>query len=167
MTFKRVGNKGMTIAEVIFAMMVMVIFMTTFSLFAKYFNSNMKISNKIQVQDSSTQDQNKILKSIDQLAEILSQPSYSKDFVLSLKCSYQGITERGIWNLPLSKDFNIPNNYKICIKKTSFAESNINELIDKTDNVKPGIYFLYAIPDKITSKSKPLRRIFCRPITFC
>ncbi len=167
MTFIKKTNKGMTIAEVMLAMMVMVIFMTIFSLFAKYFNSNMKITNTNKVQDNFTQDQNRILKSIDQLAEILSQPSYSKDFILSLKCTYQGITEKGIWNLPLSKDFNIPNNYKVCIKKTSFTEGDINQLIEKTENVKPGIYFLYAIPDKITPKTKPLRRIFCRPITFC
>ena len=46
-------------------------------------------------------------------------------------------------------------------------ESNLEDLIESRPNAKPGIYFIYAIPSEVSPTSKPLRKVICRPITFC
>ena len=63
--------------------------------------------------------------------------------------------------------YSLPNGYKYCVEPTFLGESDLVDLVNDELNAKPGIYILSAIPDKITSTTKPLRRIFCRPKTFC
>ena len=161
-------NSGMTIAEVSLAMMVMVIFLSAFSLIAKYFQSYIKLNLGLDRNKKSLiQNENIILRSMDKWSNVISQPSYSKEEVKSLKCSYPPKDGSSLWNLPGESDPELPKEYKYCVIASSLGESDINNLINGDKNAKPGIYFLYAIPDTITPTIKPIRRLFCRPITFC
>ena len=164
----RQKNSGMTLAEVSLAMMVMVIFLSVFSLISKYFESYIKLNLGLDRNKKSLiENENIILRSMDKWSNVISQPSYSKEEVLSLKCSYPPKDESSLWNLPGKSDPQLPKEYKYCVIATSLGESKINDLINGDKNAKPGIYLLYAIPDTITPTIKPIRRILCRPITFC
>ena len=168
MNYLRNNNSGMTIAEVSLAMMIMVIFFGVFSLITKYFQKYMKVNFRLDSNKKSlVQNENKIFKAMDKWAEILSQPSYSKEDINSMKCSYMPNDGSNLWNLPGGKEVDFPKEYKFCIISTSLGESDLNDLINEKKNAKPGIYFLYAIPDVISSTKKPIRRLMCRPINFC
>ncbi len=161
-------NSGMTIAEVSLAMMVMVIFFSLFSFISRYLQSYIKLNLDLDGNKNSLiQNENIILQSMDKWSEILSQPSYSKEDINSINCSYPPKDSSSLWNIPGESGANLPRDYKYCIVSTSLGESDLNDLINEVNNAKPGIYFLYAIPDTITSTQKPIRRVLCRPITFC
>ena len=159
----------MTLAEVTLALMVMVIFFSTFSLITKYFKTHLKV-NKNYSEDNKVwvQKEQYILSALESWANVISQPSYNKEFIESLPCSYlpSGNDER-LWQLPLRKFEGISKDYKFCLFSTSLGESNLYELVNEEINSRPGFYIFYAIPDKINPKSKPVRRLVCRPITFC
>ena len=159
---------GMTISEVSLAMMVLVIFFGVLTLYAKYFEANIKANNNLNVEKKSwIQNKNTILIVMKRWTEILSQPSISKEKVLSFGCRYRPVESKSIWDLPGKSDENLPINYKYCIFPTSLGESNLEDLIEARPNAKPGIYFIYAIPNTITATTKPLIRVFCRPINYC
>ena len=161
-------NNGMTLPEVSIALMVMVIFFGALSLSAKYFQSNLKSSsiNKNE-KDSWLKNEHKILSAMDKWSEILSQPSFSRDFVANLDCKYNFKNEDNFWNLPGKTEKNLPKTYKYCVIPTLMGESSLYDLNSNADNAKPGIYLIYAIPDKISPTAKPLRKLMCRPITYC
>ena len=77
-------------------------------------------------------------------AEILSQPSISKEEILKINCKYKPKNEVSIWGLPGKGDENIPSSYKYCIYPTLLTESNLEDLIE---NVKTPIqgYTLYML----------------------
>ena len=159
---------GMTISEVSLAMMVLIIFFGVLTFYAKYFETNMKAKNNLNVEGKSwIQNNNAIFIAMKRWSEILSQPSISKEEVLSFGCRYRPFESKSIWDLPGKSDENLPINYKYCIFPTSLIESNLEDLIEAKPNAKPGIYFIYAIPNTITATTKPLRRVFCRPINYC
>ena len=159
---------GMTLPEVSLSLMVMVIFMAIFAVSTKYIQENLKASNSLDSQKKSwVSNKNKIYQKMGKWSEIISQPSYSKEEILKLTCRYPKNNNKSIWNLPGESDSDLPLEYKYCVKPSSLIESDMEDLISGTEGAKPGIYFLYAIPDKITPTSLPLRRILCRPITYC
>ena len=159
---------GMSLSELSVALMVLVVFFSTFAVCVKYFQTALKRGNSKEIiQDKWLINENKILKAMDNWQQILSQPSYDKNFIKSLSCSYSADLNQSIWNLPGTTNLDLPQNYKFCIKTTSLGESDLIDLINQKNNARPGIYILYAIPDKITSSSKPIRRLICRPITYC
>ena len=162
------NNSGMTLVEVSLAMMVMVIFLGVFSLISKYFQKYLKNNFGLDANNKSlVQNENTILKAMDKWAEILSQPSYSREEIKSMECSYAPNDGLNLWNLPGENETNLPKEYKYCIIPTSLGESDLKDLINNEQNAKAGIYFLYAIPDNISSTTKPIRRLMCRPINFC
>ena len=113
------------------------------------------------------ENEHKILVAMDKWSEILSQPSYKREFVENLGCKYNFKNENNFWNLPGTKGKGLPNTYKYCIIPTLMGESSLDDLISNEKNSKAGIYFIYAIPDKISPNTKPLRKLMCRPITYC
>ena len=162
------NNLGMTLAEVSLGMMVIVIFMSVFSLVAKYYQKYIKLNFGLDNnQKSILQNESTILKSMDKWSQILAQPSYSKKYINSISCSYPPNDGSNLWDLPGQREEGLPTGYKYCIFSTSLAESDLSDLIKEEKNAQPGIYFLYAIPDSISTNAKPIRRIMCRPITFC
>ena len=164
----KVKINAMTIPELSLAMMVLVIFFGVLSFYAKYFEANIKLNNELDIEKKSwIVNQNKIFIAMQKWTEILSQPSISKENVLSLGCRFKPNKSKSIWDLPGGSDKDLPSNYKYCIFPTALGESSLDDLVDNKKNARPGIYFIYAIPDTISATTKPLRRVFCRPITFC
>ena len=164
---EKLNENGMTLAEVTIGLMVMVIFLATFSLSTKFFQSKLKPSNIFdKEQDSYINIEHKIMNAMDKWAEILSQSSFTREEIKSMGCSLN-FEDNSIWDLPGSFKNNLPKDYKYCIFSTVLVESNFEDLISNKANAKPGIYLIYAIPDKISPTSKPLRKLMCRPITYC
>lgn len=161
-------NNGMTLPEVSIALMVMVIFFAALSLSAKFFQSNLKSSSSNNNKNNSwLKNEHRIFSAMDKWSEILSQPSYTRDYVENLGCKYNFKNEGDFWNLPGKKEKELPTTYKYCIIPTLMGESSLSKLISMEDNAKAGIYLIYAIPDKISPTAKPLRKLMCRPITYC
>ena len=172
MNYKRINNDGMTLPELILAVLMLTAFtgitvMVTayISRFFQplneeardeYISSNKELSDKLN-------DHNKINKAMDSVIEILSQPGIDRNFILNLECTSLPSLE---WNIPSIDTEAIPKSYKICIKPTSLSESNYSTLAN--DEGKPGIYILYSKPENgVSVNSTPIRRIFCRPKPFC
>ena len=163
--FKR---NGMTLPELTIAMLVLVIFFGVLSFYSQYFQKNIKSENTLD-SDKKTwiENENNIYISMRRWAEILSQPSISKEEILKINCRYKPKKDVSIWGLPGKVDENIPSSYKYCVYPTLLTESNLEDLIEKRQNANPGIYFIYAIPENPSATKKPIRTLFCRPITFC
>ena len=172
MKYKRINNDGMTLPELILAVLMLTAFtgitvmVTAYtSRFfqplneeakEEYISSNKELSDKLN-------DHNKINKALDSVIEILSQPGIDRNFILNLECTSLPSLE---WNIPSIDTEAIPKSYKICIKPTSLSESNYSTLAN--DEGKPGIYILYSKPENgVSINSTPIRRIFCRPRPFC
>ena len=172
MKYKRIDNDGMTLPELILAVLMLTAFtgitvmVTAYtSRFfqplneeakEEYISSNKELSDKLN-------DHNKINKALDSVIEILSQPGIDRNFILNLECTSLPSLE---WNIPSIDTEAIPKSYKICIKPTSLSESNYFTLAN--DEGKPGIYILYSKQENgVSINSTPIRRIFCRPKPFC
>ena len=172
MKYQKINNDGMTLPELILAVLMLTAFtgitvmVTAYtSRFfqplneeakEEYISSNKELSDKLN-------DHNQINKALDSVIEILSEPGIDRSFILNLKCTSLPSLE---WNIPSIDTEAIPKSYKICIKPTSLSESNYSTLAN--DEGKPGIYILYSKPENgISVNSIPIRRIFCRPKPFC
>ena len=172
MKYEGIENKGMTLPELILAVLMLTAFtgitvMVTayISRFFQPLNEEAKeeyISSNKELNDKLN-DHNKINKALDSIIEILSEPGIKKSFILDLKCTSLPSLD---WNIPSIDTAPIPKSYKICVKPTSLSESDYSELANAQG--KPGIYILYAKPENgVTINSTPVRRIFCRPKPFC
>ena len=172
MSCQKVDNKGMTLPELVLAVLMLTAFtgvtvmVTEFT--ARFFqplNEEAKeefISSEKELSD--VLNNHSLLNSaFDSIIEILSEPGIDKNFVLNLKCTSLPSLE---WGIPSIDTKAIPKSYKICIKPTTLAESNYSQLANAEGN--PGIYILYSKPEKgVSVNATPVRRIFCRPKPFC
>ena len=172
MKYGRINNDGMTLPELILAVLMLTAFtgitvmVTAYtSRFfqplneeakEEYISSNKELSDKLN-------DHNQINKALDSVIEIFSEPGIDRDFILNLGCTSLPSLE---WNIPSIDTEALPKSYKICIKPTSLSERDYFTLAN--DEGKPGIYILYAKPENgVSVNSIPIRRIFCRPKPFC
>ena len=171
MNKKELKNEGMTLPELVLAVLLLAAFtgitvmVTTYtSRFFQPLNEEAKeeyISAEKEFSDKLN-DHAQINKTIDSIIDILSEPGIDKSFITNLECSSLPSME---WNIPSIDTKAIPKSYKICIKSTSLSESNYSEL---SNGGKPGIYILYSKPENgVSINSTPVRRIFCRPKPFC
>ena len=164
----RRNNYGMTLPELSLAVMSLVAFSAVYILATKYISSILGYSSSIDKQTQSwIINRNTISSSLDKWEKIITQPSYTKEEIISLGCRSNLISDSNRWSFPGDADANLPKDYKYCIFQTSLKESNFDDLVKGTNNAKPGIYILYAIPDRITPKTMPIRKIICRPRTYC
>ena len=172
MTYHKVNNEGMTLPELVLAILMLTAFtgitvmVTTFtSRFFQPLNEEAKeeyISSNKELSDMFN-DHSQINSAFDSIIEILSEAGIDKNFILNLKCTSLPSLE---WSIPSIDSNAIPTSYKICIKPTTLSESNYSELANAEG--KPGIYILYAKPENgVTINATPVRRIFCRPKPFC
>ena len=172
MSFQKVNNEGMTLPELILAMLMLTAFsavtvmVTQFT--ARFFqplNEEAKeeyISSEKELNDMLN-NHSKINSTFDSIIEILSEPGVDKNFILNLKCTSLPSLE---WGIPSIDTEAIPKSYKICIKPTTLSESNYSQLASAEG--KPGIYILYSKPENgVSVNATPVRRIFCRPKPFC
>ena len=172
MNHEKIKNEGMTLPEMILAILMLTAF-TAITIMVteftsrffqplneeakeEYLSSNKEFSDKLN-------DHSQINNAIDSIIEFLSEPGIDKNFILNLRCSSLPALE---WEIPSIDAKAIPKSYKICIKPTSLSESNYSELANVQG--KPGIYIIYAKPENgVTINATPVRRIFCRPKPFC
>ncbi len=172
MNYLKVNNEGMTLPELILAILMLTAFtgvtvmVTQFT--ARFFqplNEEAKeeyISSNKELSDMLNHH-SQINSTFDSIIEILSEPGVEKNFILNLKCTSLPSLE---WGIPSIDTEAIPKSYKICIKPTTLSESNYSQLASAEG--KPGIYILYSKPENgVSVNATPLRRIFCRPKPFC
>ena len=161
-------DSGMVLPELIVTIILLAAFTGIYISISRYvsviFASN---SSNNEIANSFLLEKQKILQNMDHWSEILAQPAYTPNELATFKCSYPPLPPRTIWNVPNPQDNLLPSNYKYCLKPTSLKESSMYDLINNRRVSKPGIYILYAIPDKITINSFPVTRVFCRPLPYC
>ena len=172
MNYQKVNNKGMTLPELVLAILMLTAFtgvtvlVTEFtSRFFQPLNEEAKeefITSNKELSDILN-DHSQINSAFDSIIEILSEPGIDKNFILNLECTSLPSLE---WGIPSIDTEAIPKSYKICIKPTSLSEGNYTELANAEG--KPGIYILFSKPENSVSvNATPVRRIFCRPKPFC
>ena len=172
MKYKKNYNQGMTLPELILAILMLTAFtgvtvmVTQFtSRFFQPLNEEAKeeyISSNKELSDMLNYH-SQINSTFDSIIEILSEPGVDKNFILNLKCTSLPSLE---WGIPSIDTEAIPKSYKLCIKPTTLSESNYSQLASAEG--KPGIYILYSKPENgVSVNATPLRRIFCRPKPFC
>ena len=172
MSYRKVNNEGMTLPELVLAILMLTAFtgvtvmVTQFT--ARFFqplNEEAKeeyISSNKELSDMLNYH-SQINSTFDSIIEILSEPGVDKNFILNLKCTSLPSLE---WGIPSIDTEAVPKSYKICIKPTTLSESNYSQLASAEG--KPGIYILYSKPENgVSVNATPLRRIFCRPKPFC
>ena len=172
MSYHKVNNKGMTLPELILAMIMLTAFtavtvmVTEFT--ARFFQP---LNKEVQEENISSNnepsdmlnDHAQINNTFDSIIEILSEPGINKNFILNLKCTSLPSVE---WDIPSIDTKAIPKSYKICIKPTTLSESDYLQLANAEG--KPGIYIIYSKPEQgVSVNATPIRRIFCRPKPFC
>lgn len=172
MNYQKVNNKGMTLPELVLAILMLTAFtavtvlVTEFtSRFFQPLNEEAKeefITSNKELSDMLN-DHSQINSAFDSIIEILSEPGIDKSFILNLECTSLPSLE---WGIPSIDTKAIPKSYKICIKPTSLSESNYTQLANSEG--KPGIYILFSKPENgVSVNATPVRRIFCRPKPFC
>ena len=172
MNYQKVNNKGMTLPELVLAVLMLTAFtavtvlVTEFtSRFFQPLNEEAKeefITSNKELSDILN-DHSQINSAFDSIIEILSEPGIDRNFILNLECTSLPSLE---WGIPSIDTKAIPKSYKICIKPTSLSESNYSQLANAEG--KPGIYILYSKPENgVSVNATPVRRIFCRPKPFC
>ena len=172
MNYQKVNNKGMTLPELVLAILMLTAFtavtvlVTEFtSRFFQPLNEEAKeefITSNKELSDMLN-DHSQINSAFDSIIEIFSEPGIDKNFILNLKCTSLPSLE---WGIPSIDTEAIPKSYKICIKPTSLSESNYTQLANAEG--KPGIYILFSKPENgVSVNATPVRRIFCRPKPFC
>jgi len=172
MNHQKVNNKGMTLPELVLAILMLTAFtavtvlVTEFtSRFFQPLNEEAKeefITSNKELSDMLN-DHSQINSAFDSIIEILAEPGIDKNFILNLECTSLPSLE---WGIPSIDTKAIPKSYKICLKPTSLSESSYSKL--SSGEGKPGIYILYSKPDNgISVNAIPIRRIFCRPKPFC
>ena len=172
MNKKRFKNEGMTLPELILAVLMLSAFTAVFAVVtqftAKFFqplnplSSDTPNSSDIDLSDILN-DQIQINDTFDSIVSFLSEPGIDRNYILNLKCTSLPNLE---WDIPGISNNSVPKNYKICIKPTQLSESSYLDLNNSLG--KPGIYIIYAKPNNgISYSATPLRRVFCRPKPFC
>ena len=172
MNYQKVNNKGMTLPELVLAILMLTAFtavtvlVTEFtSRFFQPLNEEAKeefITSNKELSDILN-DHSQINSAFDSIIEILSEPGIDRNFILNLECTSLPSLE---WGIPSIDTKAIPKSYKICLKPTSLSESSYSKL--SSGEGKPGIYILYSKPDNgVSVNAIPIRRIFCRPKPFC
>tara|TARA_B100000242_G_C43003686_1_gene466347 strand:- start:622 stop:1146 length:525 start_codon:yes stop_codon:yes gene_type:complete len=172
MKFKKNYNQGMSLPELILAVLMLSAFtgvtvmVTEFT--ARFFQP---LNKEVQEENISSNnepsdmlnDHAQINNTFDSIIEILSEPGIDKKFILNLKCTSLPSVE---WDIPSIDTKAIPKSYKICIKPTTLSESDYLQLANAEG--KPGIYIIYSKPEQgVSVNATPIRRIFCRPKPFC
>ena len=172
MNHQKVNNKGMTLPELVLAILMLTAFtavtvlVTEFtSRFFQPLNEEAKeefITSNKELSDMLN-DHSQINSAFDSIIEVLSEPGIDKNFIYNLECTSLPSLE---WGIPSIDTKAIPKSYKICIKPTSLSESNYTQLANAEG--KPGIYILFSKPENgVSVNATPVRRIFCRPKPFC
>ena len=168
MKYKKNYNQGMTLPELILAILMLTAFTGITVMVTEFTSRFFQPLNKENISSNNEpsdmlNDHSLINNTFDSIIEILSEPGIDKNFILNLKCTSLPSLE---WGIPSIDSKAIPTSYKICIKPTTLSESDYLQLANAEG--RPGIYILYSKPVQgISANATPIRRIFCRPKPFC
>lgn len=174
---KKSEQRGMTLLEMLLAMMMMVVFTGIVALVMQFTLRFFTIAesgqqNEFEVSNGVLIDHQQIQMVMDGLVEVMSQPGIRMEGIAfdsqsvnpAVACPpAQPVTK---WGLPMP-EVALPPGYRLCLWKTTSGESPMADLIADVDGAKPGIYMLQALPEQLSSRSLPTRRLFCRPRPFC
>ncbi len=173
---EKLKQRGMTLLEVLLAMMMLVVFTGIVALVMQFTLRFFTVAesaekNEFDVSNGLLIDHQQIQMVMDDLVVVLSQPGISLEFIAfspsvspSLACpAAQPVSQ---WRLPM-REVSLPPGYRLCLWKTTAVESSMASLVAGVDGAKPGIYLLQALPKQLSSNSLPTRRLFCRPRPFC
>tara|TARA_Y100001968_G_C19420612_1_gene751561 strand:+ start:1238 stop:1819 length:582 start_codon:yes stop_codon:yes gene_type:complete len=181
-----IDQKGMSLVEVIISITLLSLFFTTYSGFVEVSSKFNKKENKdLNNSNGLIIDHHYLFLTLEKYSKFLSQPGITLNYLNNIKqktigdlpkgCSLSPQTE---WELPIEQKpisgINWqPSNagYAICIKSTSIKESTLSDLVSKSKgnslNAQPGLYFLLALPNEVSTNALPVRKLFCRPQPFC
>ena len=164
---ERIDNAGMTLPELVLAVIMLSAFTGITVMVTQFTSSFFQTASegaKGKFVDVLN-DHIMLNKAFDSIVETLSEPGIDKNFIEKLNCTDTPSSE---WNINSISKTAIPESYNICIKKTILTESKKSDLINEDENGQPGIYILYSLPKKrISFNAVPIRRIFCRPKPYC
>ena len=166
---KPLRDQGMTLVEVMIALMLLVAFMGVYVAVTEFTNRFLGESEKVLPGSQGLLvDQHQLQTAMDRLADSLAQPGIEQSeiaYMITSGCTYDPM---GSWSLPGAKP-DLPPGYRICLRSTSLSESPITQLLDrpKFPLARPGIYVLQALPDEVSATTQQSRRLFCRPKPFC
>jgi len=171
-------NQGMTLPELVMAIIMLTAFTGVFVIVARFTANflqpinvdgerNFEFAKENSIKENEMNDllndHFQINVAFDSIVSILSQPGVERAFLLKLKCTSLPYID---WKIPSINEKAIPKNYSVCIKPTLLPESSYMDL--NALKGRPGIYIIYSKPNNgITYNSTPVRRIFCRPKPFC
>jgi len=174
---KKPEQLGMTLPEMVVAMAMLVVFTGVVVLVMQFTlrfftDSESGEQNEFEVSNGVLIDHQEIQMAMDGLVEVLSQPGFNvEEIALNLKnlevvdlaqdCASNPVSS---WGLPMP-EVSLPSGYRMCLWKTSEEEKQSNTNNGLT--VKPGIYLLQALPERLNPANLPARRLFCRPRPFC
>ena len=162
MEFKNIKNKGMTLPELILAVLMLTAF-TGLTVMVTKFTSRF-FSQK---EGDLVGDFAKINYIFDSIEGIISEAGIDKSKILQFEENCTATPSQD-WDIPSIDDETLPISYEICLKSTPLKESDLSELVDEENESFPGIYILYSkIKNEQNINTIPVRRIFCRPKPFC
>ena len=166
------GEQGMSLVEMIFAMMMLVAFgavlVAATQFIARFMNQAQASFNKDEPTGTLI-DQHQLQLAMDRMADVLSQPGFSKDELQAIvgnpqkACASDPWQE---WGMP-GKRMPARADYRFCLRSTSLTEPALTSILSAGVAEKPGIYVIQALPSEVTASSLPARRLFCRPKPFC
>ena len=174
---EKLEQRGMTLLESLVAITMLVVFTgvvaSVMQFTLRFFSAaESGEQNEFEVSNGVLIDHQQLQMVMDELVEVLSQPGISLEGIAFDSQAVQPnracpaarpVTK---WGLPM-KEVALPPGYRLCLWKTTAAESSIASLLNEEDGAKPGIYLLQALPERLSSTSLPTRRLFCRPRPFC
>ena len=148
---------GMTLLELLIAVMMLVTFTSVVVMVMEFTfrflgEAERASGNGVLIDHAEAQYD------MDQLVEVLSQPSISAGDLRGIfsgnRCSINPVTD---WSLPSSMSAIVPPlGYRFCLSDILHSSGN-------TD-----VYMLQALPEGAPDPSRlPVRRLFCRPRPFC
>ena len=173
---ERTEQSGMTLLEMIVAMAMLVVFTGVVVLVMQFTlrfftDSESGEQNEFEVSNGVLIDHLEIQVAMDRLVEVLSQPGVAvenialtlndPDLDLAQDCASNPVSS---WGLPMPEVV-LPSGYRMCLWKTS--ETELQSIANNGLTVKPGIYLLQALPERLNPANLPARRLFCRPRPFC
>jgi len=165
-------QQGMTLVEMIFAMLMLVAFGAVFAAATSLISRFMAQAEASFSEDKPTGslvDQHQLQMAMDQIAEILAQPGFIKEDLMSIMADSERVCAYDpwlAWGLPGRRP-TVRADYRFCLRTTSLSEPQLNSIIQQGSLEKPGIYVIQALPDQLSASSLPARRLFCRPKPFC
>ena len=124
-------------------------------------------------------DRQRIEVLFDQLESVLVQPGIHLSRIDAISgalgdspaqpaCTPAATTSFWAATVPELPVLTFPRGYHICLWRTGLREASMQDLLNPgNSSATPGLYVLQALPTQLNASTLPVRRLFCRPRTFC